>query len=125
MGSVTVLKPLQAREIPPGANRDRRIKLVRLLRLSEKMVECATEKDWDQLDALEHRRRVDMEECFSGKPEEGESPLIAEAISALIHLNEQLVSLVAQARSEVVSEGSQQRAAKSAVNSYLQADSLR
>ena len=120
MSNVTVLKtPTKTGEsVAVG----RRIKLVSLLRLSEKMVECAQQKDWDSLDRLESRRRVELEDCFSGKTEERESPLIAEAIATLVHLNEQLVNLVSKARTQAMAESSQYNTTKTAVNTYLSAE---
>lgn len=84
-------------------DRRRRFQLARLITLSEEMLEHARDGGWEQVEALELQRRVELEECFALQNEHP-SLLIAQALATLIHINDQMVSLVRQARDLVSTE---------------------
>jgi hypothetical protein len=75
----------------------RRFQLARLITLSEEMLEGARNGAWNQLEELELLRRVELEECFALQNDHP-SLLISQALAALIHINDQIVAIVRQAR---------------------------
>ena len=79
----------------------KRFQLAKLLRCTEEMLNCAQKCDWDSVEALEKTRNGEMAACFSDQNEH-DTPLIAEALATLIHLNSQITLLVKQAKDEVL-----------------------
>jgi hypothetical protein len=81
-------------------DRQRRFQLARLITLSEEMLEHAKAGSWLEVEEMEIIRRVELEECFAMQHEQP-SLLIAQALATLIHINEQMVLIVRQARDQV------------------------
>lgn len=94
-------------------------RLARALTLTKDMLACAKREDWDEVGRLDADRKRDLEVCFSEPVLRGESPVIAEAIAALLHLNEELMSLVMQARDQVSGQSREASRNRSALNTYL------
>lgn len=78
--------------------------LVRLIRCTERMLDCADAADWDSLELLEKERNVSLQSCFSETASDDQSAGVTEAIAALLSLNDRLVQRVAEARSAVMDE---------------------
>lgn len=78
--------------------------LVRLIRCTERMLDCADAADWDSLEMLERERNDSLQSCFDGTVSADQSAGVSEAIAALLSLNDRLVQRVAQARSAVMDE---------------------
>ena len=78
--------------------------LVRLIRCTERMLECADAADWDSLEMLEKERNDSLQSAFSGAVSADQSAGVTEAIAALLSLNDRLVVRVAEARSAVMDE---------------------
>lgn len=95
----------------------RRFQLARLIGISEDMLECARRGEWEQLEEMEVLRRVELEECFALQNEHP-SLLIAQAISALIHINDQIVYIVREARDQVAVEQRRDHAGHKAASAY-------
>lgn len=87
---------------PRGGNEkaDLRFRLARLLLCSEHMLGRAREGGWEEVEALERERRADLQDCFANALDVDDSDAVREAVAALMHINEQLVALVGQARRE-------------------------
>lgn len=81
----------------------KRFQLARLITLSEDMLNHAKTGDWEKVEELELMRRVELDECFAMQ-NESPSLLISQALATLVHINEQLVYLVKQARDRVSTE---------------------
>lgn len=103
------LPPLQA-----GHCRD----LANALTLTQRMLELARANEWAQVSELETQRREHLSGCFNFSGVNADSALIAEAIAALLHLNEELMSLLKAARSEVMDQGRQFALKRKAADSY-------
>ena len=101
-------------------DRRRRFQLARLITLSEEMLGHAGSGDWEKVEELEILRRVELDECFTLQNEHP-SMLIAQALAALVHINDQIVALVRQARDKLGSELSRDHTAHKAASAYLQA----
>ena len=106
-----VMRPVQVHD-------ERRVQLVRLLQLTEEMIECAQRQDWTSVDQIEQQRRSDLEACFAGTFSVDTTPIMAEAVAALIHLNERLVSIVGTAREKAAAAALSLRSGKSAMAGY-------
>lgn len=107
---------------PTGGERDLRFRLARLLRYSEEMLVCAQLGDWETVEAMERERRPELEDCFARALDSSDSAVIMEAVATLMHLNEQLVKLVRQAREAVVARQGSLKRGRSAAGIYRRVD---
>lgn len=72
--------------------------LARTLELTQEMLLRAQQGDWQKVADLEIARRRELELCFSIAITEAKGELVAEALAVLLHLNEELLSLLMSAR---------------------------
>ena len=72
--------------------------LARTLELTQEMLLRAQQGDWQKVADLEIARRHELELCFSIAITEAKGELVAEALAVLLHLNEELLSLLMSAR---------------------------
>ena len=98
--------------------RQRRLQLARLLQVTEQMLEYAREGDWAALEELEDIRNAELVECFDMQHEEP-SLLIAEALGALLSMNDQIVNLVEEARLQVAAAHNRDFRQKASASLYL------
>lgn len=94
-----------------------RFQLAQLLRITEEMLICAQEQDWESVEAMEKSRHVELEACFDNTNRE-DSPIVREALATLIVMNEQLETLVKAAKKGALAEQSKLQSGKAAVASY-------
>ena len=100
-------------------DRQRRFQLARLITLSEEMLEHAKAGAWPEVEEMEVIRRVELEECFAMQHEQP-SLLIAQALATLIHINEQLVLIVGQARDQVSKNHGREVESMQGIRAYQQ-----
>ena len=100
-------------------DRQRRFQLARLITLSEEMLEHAKAGAWSEVEDMEIIRRVELEECFAMQHEQP-SLLIAQALATLIHINEQMVLIVRQARDQVSKNHSKEVESMQGIKAYQQ-----
>lgn len=93
--------------------------LARALVLSKEMLACARREEWQEVSRLEVARKDDLQACFSRPLESGDSPVVAEAVAALLHLNEEIAALVEQARQQLAGQNRELTRGRAAVGSYL------
>ncbi|HWK54171.1 MAG TPA: flagellar protein FliT [Hyphomicrobiales bacterium] len=86
--------PQQRQEL---SERERRFQLARVLRLTETMLQRAEAGAWEELEMLERERKDELDQCFDMQCAQP-SLDVAEALAALVHLNERIVALVREAR---------------------------
>lgn len=86
--------PQQRQEL---GERQRRFQLARVLRLTETMLQHAEAGDWEELETLERQRKDELDQCFDLQNAQP-SLEVAEALTALMSLNERIVALVRAAR---------------------------
>jgi len=93
-------------------------RLADVLTQTRSMVEHAEAGDWDRVAELERARRDELQQCFARPvaPEHGE--IVAEALAVMLHLNEELMGLLATARDTVLEQGVDQSRKRSAIGSY-------
>lgn len=101
-------------------------RLAQVLTVTRDMLELANQGEWDQVTELEQQRREDLQHCFGNNGNSAISQenaeLIAEALATMLHLNEELMDKLSQAREDVLQQGARQRRNRSAIVSY---DSIR
>lgn len=97
--------------------RQKRFQLAKLLRCTEDMLHCAQSGDWEAVEVMENSRKKELAACFLDRGYD-DSSLIAEALATLIYLNEQITSLVKQAKSEVIEQQINLQDGKSAARNY-------
>lgn len=95
----------------------KRFQLAKLLRCTEEILACAQRGDWESVEEMEHSRKIEIAACFSSQSHE-ETPLIAEALATLIHLNEQITELVKQAKSDLLEEQNALKGGRLAAKNY-------
>ncbi|MEH6616217.1 MAG: flagellar protein FliT [Porticoccus sp.] len=100
-------------------------RLAHVLTLTKKMLFHADNGEWEQVTELELDRRDDLSACFSDAKSVADSVLIAEAIAALLHLNEELMAKLKIARDIVMEQGVEYSRNRSAVGSYQKIDVVR
>ena len=95
-----------------------RFKLAQLISTSEKMLECATEKCWEQVEDLEVIRRQEWH-AIDGLENEGQvSPEISDAYETLLKINDQITFLVESGKSELYQNFRSGRKAASVAKYY-------
>jgi ABC-type histidine transport system ATPase subunit len=93
-------------------------RLADVLTATRTMLECASAGDWDQVAELERARREELELCFAEPVAAQHSELVSEALAVMLHLNEELMNLLATARDTVLEQGVQQARTRTALGSY-------
>lgn len=100
-------------------------RLAHVLTLTKKMLSHADKGEWEQVTELELERRDDLSACFSDAMAAADSVLIAEAIAALLHLNEELMAKLKTARDVVMEQGIEYSRNRSAVGNYQKIEVVR
>ena len=104
-------------QLQEDLNNRQRFQLAHLLRSTEEILHCAQLGDWQSVEMLEKQRQSELAACFAGGSEE-DSPLVAEALAALLHMNNQITGLVKKAKAELVSEQQRMQSQKSVADHY-------
>ena len=68
------------------------------LAITQEMLANAQQDNWNAVADLEMRRRESLQLCFQSAVVESESEAIAEALAVILHLNEELLTLLKFAR---------------------------
>lgn len=105
-----------ARALPEQVHQCRR--LAQVLEMTRKMLAHADKGEWETVTEIELERRDDLVKCFSEPIPLGDSELVAEAVATLLHLNEELMAKLQQARSAVVEQSLEFSKQRRAVASY-------
>lgn len=106
-------------EHPSSARARQCRQLAKVLVDSKAMLECAQLENWEKVADMEKQRRAEMAECFTFKVGEDDSGLVAEALAAILHINDELMVLLRASRKKVMAQGEQMARSKDALNSYL------
>ena len=93
-------------------------RLARVLGMTRDMLDLAQAGAWDRVTELERERRSDLQHCFATPVDVEHGELVAETLAALLHLNEELMSLLGDAREAVLEQGAQQARRRSALDQY-------
>lgn len=101
------------------------IRLAGVLTITKKMLTFAQQDDWEQVAECELERRDDLSQCFSDTLPAADAELVAEAMAALLHLNEELMALLKIARAKVMEQGQAFSRQRSAAGSYRDMETAR
>ncbi|MEQ8514150.1 MAG: flagellar protein FliT [Chromatocurvus sp.] len=93
-------------------------RLARVLTVTQEMLDLADAGEWDSVAEREADRREDIKHCFGEAVEPRNAELVAEALAAVLHLNEELMARLASARESVLQQGIAQARTRSAIDSY-------
>lgn len=99
--------------------RIQRERLAAVVLLTERMLNLGKAGDWDQVSDSERCRQALLKDCFESEVQPHNSQLFSEAIAAMLHMNEELMALLADARREASVSFSEERKGIKAVAHYL------
>ena len=109
--------PPDVKNLREDALNQKRFMLAQLLRRTEEILQHAQHSDWESVEVLEQARQTEIAACFANANEE-DSPLMAEALATLIHMNDQISQLVRAAKDEVVQSQRAREAQNSVAHQY-------
>lgn len=98
--------------------------LANVLLTTQKMLQLAREGDWDTIVGLEAERRDLLGHCFENAVPPEHSELFAEALAAMLHLNEELLSELDQAKAQVGEQRAGLAQGRRGVGHYLDIEPL-
>ena len=93
--------------------------LASVLLATDEMLNAAQGGHWDRVSELESSRRKRLDRCFAQTILPENSELFSEALAVMLHLNEELVSLIERAKVEASVSFSKERRGQRAVEHYL------
>ena len=93
--------------------------LANVLTMTQFMLERARKEEWDTVADLEGERRELLNECFATAVAPEHSEIFSEALAAMLHLNEELVSLLDAAKTEAAAKHAGQVTTHRQLNQYL------
>ena len=93
--------------------------LANVLTMTQFMLERARKDEWDAVADLEGERRDLLNECFATAVSPEHSEIFSEALAAMLHLNEELVSLLDAAKAQAAARHSGQVDTHKKINQYL------
>lgn len=111
-------------EHPTLVKRKQCRRLVEVLELTKSMVDHAQLENWTEVGRLEEQRRDELNECFAYKIDDKDSYLMSEALATVLHMNEELMSIVAEARRGLIQRQGESSQAKTGLNDYLDVSGL-
>ena len=97
--------------------------LAAVLKLTQTMLEAAREGEWVEVSEGELHRRALLEECFSKSVDPELTEIFAEALATMLHMNEELVALLEEAKAEVAAAMKGQSTTTKNLQHYLSVDS--
>jgi hypothetical protein len=86
--------------------------------MTRDMLDSAEGGDWERVAELERMRRDDLARCFSEPPSPAHGELVAEALAVILHLNEELMARLRDARASVMEQGAAQVRTRAAIGRY-------
>jgi hypothetical protein len=100
------------------ADRGQCQRLAGVLTMTRDMLASAEAGDWEQVAELERQRREDLKACFATPPSQEHGELVAEALAVILHLNEELMTRLREARAAVLDQGVAQVRTRAAIGEY-------
>ena len=103
--------------------RIQRERLAAVVLMTERMLNLAKAGEWDQVSDSERCRQALLKDCFESEVQPHNSRLFSEAIAAMLHMNEELMALLATARDEVSVRHTDQVYVRKSIGHYLDTES--
>ena len=93
--------------------------LANVLTRTSRMLEAARSGDWPLVTAMENKRSQLVKQCFSEPVGAENSELFSEALAIMLHMNEELVALLENAKARAAVRHTDDQFAHEAISSYL------
>ena len=93
--------------------------LAQVLLITNEMLLLAQQGSWDAITELEQRRREMLTECFSSPIPSSRGDVFAEALAAMLHMNEEMIDLLDAAKEKVAIKRTDQRHRARSLAHYL------
>ena len=87
--------------------------------ITEEMLSCAHNDDWDSVTRLEQERRTTLANCFTGSLPVNQEELFSQALAAMLHMNEEMIGLLEAAKQNVAIKRTDQNRTKRSLGHYL------
>lgn len=97
--------------------------MANILVRTHRMLEAARSGDWDVVTVSEKKRSQLLRDCFAEPLHPANSELFSEALAAMLHMNEELVALLTQAKLEAAKKHGADVKTQEAIGHYLDAAS--
>lgn len=97
--------------------------MANILMRTHRMLEAARSGDWDVVTVSEKKRSLLLRDCFAEPVHPANSELFSEALAAMLHMNEELVALLTQAKIEAAKKHGADVKTQEAIGHYLDAAS--
>ncbi|MEE4203753.1 MAG: flagellar protein FliT [Halieaceae bacterium] len=99
--------------------------LANVLLMTRQMVELASAAEWDAVAQLESDRRELLTDTFSTPVPPEHSEIFAEALAAMLHMNEELMALLKTAKEDVTHQHVAQVRKREGIGHYLDVEGQR
>lgn len=96
--------------------------LAKVLLMTETMLALAHENSWDAITELEEERKEALKACFTDPISVSQTEIFAEALAAMLHMNEEIIGLLEVAKENVAIKRTDQQYAKRSLAHYLDAE---
>ena len=97
--------------------------MANILMRTHRMLEAARAGDWDVVTVSEKKRSQLLRDCFVTPIDPANSELFSEALAAMLHMNEELISLLENAKAEVATKRTDQARTSKSLGHYLDIES--
>ena len=93
--------------------------LANVLTRTSRMLEAARSGDWPLVTAMENKRSQLVKQCFSEPVSPENSEIFSEALAIMLHMNEELVSLLNEAKQDAAVRHTDDKHSHEAIGHYL------
>lgn len=90
-----------------------------LLRLSERIYECATRGDWEGALPMQQQRRREMDAFFVTRCRPSDAALVSAVIEEILRIDDAVTTLLHQRRGAILNRTAEQRRSAAQLGSYL------
>lgn len=93
--------------------------LANVLTRTSRMLDAARSGDWTLVTAMENKRSQLLKQCFSEPMSPENSEIFSEALAIMLHMNEELVALLNEAKASAAIQRGSDRKTHKALAQYL------
>lgn len=93
--------------------------MAHVLMMTENMLDLARDDRWEDIAKIEESRREVLSSIFSSEVPDSHTELFSEALAAMLHMNEELISLLEVAKANVAIKRGDQTRVKRSIGHYL------
>lgn len=93
--------------------------LANVLTRTSRMLDAARSGDWTLVTAMENKRSQLLKQCFSEPMSPENSEIFSEALAIMLHMNEELVALLNDAKASAAIQRGSDRKTHKALAQYL------